>query len=312
MKIYSKFQDYYDSSISAGFDENLLYLRSNSTWEKAIIRDKKIILNQWKLSNPTPEKNPQAPEILIKLQSKLNDETTVFNSVQCVYRKSKSDDSALTSITPFYVIVGGNIHKAVWFSCFQKLKDEDIVFSPLDYPSTCPLGDPDAQRVRLDISKNHIINPFNQKPLANLTFNGAIYCPQELDELIHQSWKDKKFYKDSKARWPTDYINWLSEDDTSDKFYQQLIDEQIITALVTHKQIIQNPKLTDWQFFKKQDAHSCLQEISMFLGNISAPDQVPVIIEDKYRIQQHGFDNQSFKKAPTKNANPKLPKRPYP
>lgn len=50
------------------------------------------------------------------------------------------------------------------------------------------------------------------------------------------------------------------------------------------------PRLADLQFYKVVDAWQAYQELSMFLGNIAAPDRVPVNIADRDRVQQHGFD----------------------
>jgi hypothetical protein len=61
-----------------------------------------------------------------------------------------------------------------------------------------------------------------------------------------------------------------------------------------------NPKLADVQFFKQLDAWQAFQEISMFLGNLAAPERNTVAIADKYRVAQHGFDEYSFRKPPSK------------
>ena len=58
------------------------------------------------------------------------------------------------------------------------------------------------------------------------------------------------------------------------------------------------PRLADLQFFRKLDAWQTHQELSMFLGNLAAPERNVVHIEDKYRIAQHGFDKWSFRRAP--------------
>jgi len=62
-----------------------------------------------------------------------------------------------------------------------------------------------------------------------------------------------------------------------------------------------NPRLTDFDFYKHLGPTQVYQEISMFLGNLAAPDNVPTVVSDKDRIQQHGFDERSFRKAPTKH-----------
>lgn len=59
-----------------------------------------------------------------------------------------------------------------------------------------------------------------------------------------------------------------------------------------------NTRLAEIQFFRRLVGFQVHQELSMFLGNIAAPDRTPVVIEDKHRIPQHGFDKYSFRKRP--------------
>lgn len=62
--------------------------------------------------------------------------------------------------------------------------------------------------------------------------------------------------------------------------------------------LVLNIRLAEVQFFRRMVGFQVHQELSMFLGNIAAPDRIPVVIEDKYRIPQHGFDKHSFRKRP--------------
>ena len=65
--------------------------------------------------------------------------------------------------------------------------------------------------------------------------------------------------------------------------------------------IIINPKLSEIEFWKKMDAYKAYQEISMFIsGVLSNTGGEMVEIADTYRIKMHGYDNMSFRKAPTK------------
>ena len=59
---------------------------------------------------------------------------------------------------------------------------------------------------------------------------------------------------------------------------------------------ILNPRLTDYGFERKLDAIAAFQEISMYLANILVEQKEVAIIEDKFRIEQHGFDlKESFR-----------------
>ena len=59
---------------------------------------------------------------------------------------------------------------------------------------------------------------------------------------------------------------------------------------------IANPKLKDFQFERIKDSNTAFQDISMYLANILVEQKEVASVEDKYRIQQHGFDlKESFR-----------------
>jgi hypothetical protein len=74
--------------------------------------------------------------------------------------------------------------------------------------------------------------------------------------------------------------------------------ESYYTNFSTSREVlIHNPKLSDVEFFKVFDPHTAFQEIEMFIsGVLGAPNKEPLLISDKDRIQQHGFDKRSFRK----------------
>lgn len=58
-----------------------------------------------------------------------------------------------------------------------------------------------------------------------------------------------------------------------------------------------NPRLKDIGFDRIRNPFDAFQEISMYLSNILVEQQPIESVEDKYRIQQHGFDlKESFRK----------------
>lgn len=61
-----------------------------------------------------------------------------------------------------------------------------------------------------------------------------------------------------------------------------------------------NCPLKDYKFYKVLDSWQAFQELEMFMGNIAAPDRVPVTISDRDRVIQYGFDSTSFRRAPSK------------
>lgn len=72
----------------------------------------------------------------------------------------------------------------------------------------------------------------------------------------------------------------------------------------SNRRIEVNACLSNVSFFKVLDPWQAFQELEMFLGGIAAPEnRPPVVIADKDRIAQHGFDKMSFRKAPTKRVS---------
>lgn len=62
-----------------------------------------------------------------------------------------------------------------------------------------------------------------------------------------------------------------------------------------------NPKLKDYGFDRVKDSFATFQEISMYLSNILVEQKEVVVIEDKIRIEKHGFDlKKSFRKEKQK------------
>lgn len=66
-------------------------------------------------------------------------------------------------------------------------------------------------------------------------------------------------------------------------------------------QFIVNPILKEYDFFRVVDSFTAFQELQMFIGGVLGTGQKEIIeVEDKYKIEQHGFDKWSFRKEPKK------------
>lgn len=104
--------------------------------------------------------------------------------------------------------------------------------------------------------------------------------------------------KDSDVRGPQEFFALKGDD----RLHEHATNERIVCALIGNfhgPQVVINPQLSDVEFFRCLEPYQAYQEISMFLGNLAAPERKTVVIEDKYRIEQHGFDlKQSFRKRP--------------
>lgn len=88
----------------------------------------------------------------------------------------------------------------------------------------------------------------------------------------------------------------------SDRCGAMLVEHGIAIAVATEGRpgcVLVNPPLKTFEFFRVFDAWQAYQELDMYLGALSAPDtKPPVQVADADRIQQHGFDRQSFRKRP--------------
>lgn len=60
---------------------------------------------------------------------------------------------------------------------------------------------------------------------------------------------------------------------------------------------IENPRLANYEFQRVLDGYTAFQELEQWIGGVLGQNPAPDEIEDKYKIQQHGFDNKwSFRK----------------
>lgn len=74
------------------------------------------------------------------------------------------------------------------------------------------------------------------------------------------------------------------------------IDWQDTTYRLSYEVLEINPCLADLSFQKIFDPFSTFQEINMYLGGVLAqPDKPMIEISDNDKVQQHGFDKNSFR-----------------
>ena len=297
MRIKSKFTDFYDKALSFGFEGDRVYVRDNIAWEN-------------KKSHPD---NIPLPKSLSKLQELLHSTAVDYSFSTHGYRVNKNlKEFAGNRLTlePFLVAVGGEIHKGIWVTKLKKAS------STLTVSSGMPSGDTNTHRLAPSLKES--LTQLNTVQ-AEVVFNGAVYSDADLMEalaemgpaLLEENYNGWRYTNSSAARTTKELRAWLQQP-FSNQLYHDLMDDKLVTALVTEHEVVKDPCLKDWQFFKKMDPVSCMQELSMFVGNIASPDNTPIVVDDKYRIQQHGFDERSFRKSPTKHSTPSVPKRPHP
>jgi hypothetical protein len=98
----------------------------------------------------------------------------------------------------------------------------------------------------------------------------------------------------------TDFFTTFSE--KSDKWFLEY-NAPIFVVTCPHYDRVPivhiNCALEEYQFYRIKDAYTAFQDISTYLGNVLVGPKDILTIEDKYKIEQHGFDKFSFR-HPTK------------
>ena len=91
------------------------------------------------------------------------------------------------------------------------------------------------------------------------------------------------------------YVDWNLQND--EVFLKYKTPSWFIKLERNQKTGFINPKLKDYGFDRIKDSFTAFQEISMYLSNILVEQKEIAVIEDKFRIEQHGFDlKTSFRK----------------
>ncbi len=157
---------------------------------------------------------------------------------------------------------------------------------------------------------------------SNHDYHGeTFYDLASLQEYIEQKGFDtsdsiRRSYKGRKRRHPffKQEVHDFFADNKTDRYQQFCIDNQIIALAVTKRifnkfymttcgeyRTIINPILKEHQFFRVFDSFTAYQEIDMWVSGVLPRTTTPMVeIEDKHKISEHGFDEWSFRKLPTK------------
>lgn len=79
-------------------------------------------------------------------------------------------------------------------------------------------------------------------------------------------------------------------------------DERVVCLSCTNVGVAVNPRLAEYNFACVMPPFELAQEISMFIGGVlGSPAGALISIGDADKIQQHGFDEWSFRTLPTKH-----------
>lgn len=130
--------------------------------------------------------------------------------------------------------------------------------------------------------------------------DGIFYNYDDTIEFYNKYEEDLSKYN---RRWFEGEINdWFKH--TENNLEDFSIDNKIVLAYLDPQFQIKNCSLQDLEFYKIVDSFSAYQELDMYISGVLSKDANMMIeIADKDKIPQHGFDNFSFKKLPTKNRN---------
>ncbi len=119
----------------------------------------------------------------------------------------------------------------------------------------------------------------------------------ERKKIDWEEYSDAFEYQDHsrKIRLKQFFVDWKSQ--ANDIFLEYKVPIWTIKLDNNQKIGIINPKLKDFGFDRIKDSLTAFQEISMYLSNILIEQKETAKIEDKFRIEQHGFDlKKSFRK----------------
>lgn len=300
MRIISKFKDYYDSALAYGFENDRVLVRHNQSWDER--------------GEGTP--NAETPSELLKKLQEITKQVATFSAFGSSNQYEKRLRNSHMQITPVCFCVGGRVTKALWVLDVESIRLNThsqyrghlrgtAYMSPYNNPYL-PKLDPAAQHTAPGTFEVH--------PADSVRQDGPVFTGEEFEN-VTERWVEhyKKIYgfpQGDAANKIERLQQWLAT--PAPDLYVDAIANQMSIAVAHPNGIAVNPCLKDWRFFKYWDAPTCMQELSMFVGNMSHPDSAPQIMDDKYRVQSHGFNEQSFRKQPTKHGLPKRAKRPHP
>ena len=183
-------------------------------------------------------------------------------------------------------------------------------------PRPLNLNRPDRKHMRVLVSFGVVLLAGRLYPLAEverITYGVSAerdhHWVYELDELVALlDEHDYDILAGRSARRTYQELTGKSQDVKS--FYALRGNEALMAHALEHRlpllsvqqsiaHLEQCPQLQALQFYRCMNPWQVYQELSMFLGNLAAPERNTVVIADKDRIAQHGFDKWSFRRPPS-------------
>lgn len=263
MRIISKFKDYYDSAMGHGVDRTKVFTRMTELVEY-----------------PNHGKLGDYPRI---------------HGYQTCGPSLKSFD-----ISSFIVLFAGKPYFGIRFYFSGEVKIEGHKW-PVQQTNTHYCYD---NETFLDVCKKYGFDPdylktqyYRQKELVEMSefFNPTLDWITKLQEFALNSKVSIAVLANDRGVGRKTLPTVPTQMGTLGK-----IDLPINKDANTH--YVLNPCLKDIQFYQVLDAFTAYQELEMWVGGILSNNPEIQPVPDKFKIQQHGYDEYSFRKLPTKRA----------
>ena len=147
---------------------------------------------------------------------------------------------------------------------------------------------------------------------ASATYKHTDHCFYEYDKAFMDTFLSKKRY--------IPFLKEYFKDNGSEIHKEKMVELEmpivsyewmVISArsCIGNGDIVINPNLAEFKFFKVYDPFSAFQEISMFIGNIATKGNDTVKIQDKDQIVKKGFDLSTSFRRPKGEKKPRRKKR---
>lgn len=264
VKIFSKFQDYYDSAAAYGVDDHIHWIRNVSEIETKPNR-----------YSPTFHVGDIVP-----LDPFYETDIYLHSPNSSGYHMPTIERSGTTSEVNskvYFIGFCGKIYPMIRLT--WKKTEYDIAF-PNHVAYTYSLADVRDVFKRVD-PKGKLLEKFDATPPRNK------FKPWRYDQ-----------HSDYTATALTRYFDEFT---ASDKYMDLFVRHNTPIFVYCENNLWITPQLKEFGFQKMMDPFTAYQEIEMFLsGILGMNDPETVHIDDKHMAQQKGFDDWSFKKLPTK------------
>lgn len=304
MRIISNFHDYYDTILAHGFDESIVY-------------DRKSVPSQG-VAPAYADPDRRFKKIGLHLQelTMWARQCASINQLPAHGNKSPDPKGRRFACSPLAFCVGAKPIKALWLT----------VSEPIDATS---LNDEPARRYGLTTDDEKHFPPQREAARGQrIAYEGPVFDPETLTHWVGP-WIDQEQDEKRRGKFKNNYgswrdgdaihrgllgmMDWLKSDNAPASIGSLMAEAGCVCAVANSRgTCAENPRLADFQLFRGLDPHSCMQELAMAVANLASPEKDIAPTPDRYKALAHGFDQASFRKQPTKHADPKQPKRPHP